>query len=75
MRRSSRERATEGVPSLAPHENRVAEGEPLKELEVFRQLPGHGAVETDGSVCGHSNYSGKGETHTEMGALMWGCGS
>lgn len=43
----------DGVEGVASHENWVAEGDFFEELEVFRQVPGQVAIESDDTVGGH----------------------
>ena len=57
-------------PRFAPHQDGVAKGKTLEELEVFRKLPRHGVIESDCAVCSHGNYTCECRHHTEMGALM-----
>ena len=47
---------------------------------VFVILQGQGQAVLEGgccigTVCCHGNHAGVSRGHTEMGALMWGCGS
>ena len=40
------------VPGLAPHDDRAAQREAFEMRQVFRQVPGHGAVLADDSIGG-----------------------
>src|SRR5690606_16605284 len=58
----ARQRATEGIPGLAAHDDRLAEGHGLEVLEVRRQVPGHLVVETDHPVAGQGGDHGEGKS-------------
>src|SRR5690606_4908440 len=58
----ARQWATERVPSLATHDDRLAEGHGLEVLEICRQVPRHLVVEPDNVVFrqGSDHREGKG---------------
>ncbi|MCY1356125.1 hypothetical protein D9M69_425670 [compost metagenome] len=61
----ARQRAAKGVPGLAPHDDRLAEGHGLEVLEVRRQVPGQLVVAADHAVLreGGDQAEGQGLVH------------
>lgn len=49
------EEAGEGLESLSAHEDRVIEGGPLEELQVFGEVPGEGAIAANDAIAGHGD--------------------
>ena len=70
------EGAPDGFVGLATHDDGVAAGGALEKLEVLGEVPWKVATPTDDAVRGHRNNAGELKiVHTEMAALMCGCGS
>ena len=47
---SARQRSADGLEGGAAHEDGVSEGSALEEFEVFREVPGQGAIPSDHPV-------------------------
>lgn len=50
-----RQRPTDGIEGLAPHDDGVACGRALEESQIFRQAPGQGVTQANAMVTFGSN--------------------
>jgi hypothetical protein len=64
------QRLAEGLISLSSHQNNMAESRSFEEFEILRQVPRNLSVDSDYAVQRHRGD----RLHTEIGALMAGCG-